>query len=47
MLDNNDIAVKQIDLYQGMVDVFSKNEQKIIELNQQFIFKFYFLKRYY
>ena len=37
MLDNNDIAVKQIDLYQGMVDVFSKNEQKIIELNEKLL----------
>ncbi len=37
MLDNNDIAVKKLDLYQGMVDVFSKNEQKIIELNEKLL----------
>jgi len=37
MLDNNDIAVKQLDLYQGMVDVFSKNEQKLIDLNEKLL----------
>ena len=37
MGDNNDIVVKQIDLYQGMVDVFSKNEQKIIDLNEKLL----------
>ena len=37
MLDNNNIAVKQLDLYQGMVDVFSKNEQKLIDLNEKLL----------
>ncbi len=37
MNENNDIVVKQIDLYQGMVDVFSKNEEKIKNLNEKLL----------